>query len=196
MQDVDRKWLEDLWSVYGGRVWAYAARRVGRQLADDVVADVFLVAWRRRHLRPAEPLPWLYGVARRVLADHYRAESRRARLIERVGRQPHFNAGVDDSVSSSIWLASALAKLSDPDREALLLTAWEGLKPSEAAAVLGITAPAFRMRLNRPFGVLDTGPQATVTIEYWHGSSWQHVCTLGARPRRVYISATSTRMFL
>lgn len=149
MQDVDRKWLEDLWSAYGGRVWAYAARRVGRQLADDVVADVFLVAWRRRHLRPAEPLPWLYGVARRVLADHYRAESRRARLIERVGHQPHFNAGVDDDVAGSISMASALTQLSDADREALLLTVWEGLRPSEAAAVVDMTAPAFRMRLSR-----------------------------------------------
>lgn len=149
MQDVDRQWLEDLWSAYGGPVWAYAARRVGRQMADDVLADVFLVAWRRRQVRPTKPLPWLYGVARRVLADHYRAESRRALLIERVGHELYLNPGADDRVAGSMQLVSALAELSDPDREALLLTAWEGLKPSEAAVVLDVTAAAFRMRLSR-----------------------------------------------
>jgi RNA polymerase sigma-70 factor (ECF subfamily) len=149
MQDVDQKWLEDLWSTYSGRVWAYTARRVGRQLADDIVADVFLVAWRRHEQRPAKPLPWLYGVARRVLADYYRAESRRAHLIERVGHETPRDVGIDDDLAGSIRLASALAELSDADREALLLTAWEGLKPSEAAAVLDMTAPAFRMRLSR-----------------------------------------------
>lgn len=149
MQGGDRQWLEELWTAHGGRVWAYVARRVGRQLADDVVADVFLVAWRRRQLRPRKPLPWLYGVARRVLADHYRAESRRVRLVERIGHEPYLSSGVDDDVADSMRLESALAELSETDREALLLTAWEGLRPSEAAAVLDMTAAAYRMRLSR-----------------------------------------------
>ncbi len=149
MQDDDRQWLEELWANHGGRVWAYAARRVGRQLADDVVADVFLVVWRRRQPRPTKPLPWLYGVARRVLADHYRAESRRVRLVERAGHSASFRPGMADSVAASMGLEEALASLSHTDREALLLIAWEGLQPSEAAAVLDMTAAAFRMRLSR-----------------------------------------------
>jgi RNA polymerase sigma-70 factor (ECF subfamily) len=149
MIDADRRWVEELWSRYAGRVFAYAARRIGREFADDVVGDVFLVAWRRRSEQPRKELPWLYGVARRVLADRYRSETRRARLIERAGNQPRRVALVEDQVVGSMELAAALAELSEIDREAVLLTAWEGLSPGEAAAALDLTAPAFRMRLSR-----------------------------------------------
>lgn len=149
MSNNDRQWLEDLWSAYAGHVYAYAARRIGRAHADDVVADVFTVAWRRRHERPRRELPWLYGVARRVLSDHYRSEGRHTRLVERAIQEPTWNPPFDESVAESLELSSALADLSDPDRETLLLSAWEGLAPREAAAVLGIPASAFRMRLTR-----------------------------------------------
>lgn len=149
MSEVDTKWLEDLWSKHGGRVYAYAARRIGRELAEDVVGDVFLVAWRRRREQPRKELPWLYGVARRVLADRYRADSRWTRLVERAGSEPHNTALIEDEVVGSMELTTALAALSEIDREAVLLTAWEGLSPSEAAAALDLTAPAFRMRLSR-----------------------------------------------
>jgi len=149
MSDADRRWLEELWSNYASRIFAYAARRVGQQHADDVVSDVFVVAWRQRKQRPRKELPWLYGVARRVLADRFRAESRWERLIERAGNQPRLEEPLDDDVADRLRLAAALDKLAEPDREALLLTAWEGLKPSEAAVALAMTASAFRMRLTR-----------------------------------------------
>lgn len=157
MSDADGQWLEDLWSKHGGQVYAYAARRIGRELAEDVVGDVFLVAWRRRRERPRRELPWLYGVARRVLADRYRADSRRARLIERAGREPHDTPLLEDEVVGSMQLTIALAGLNDVDREALFLTTWEGLSASEAAAALDMAAPAFRMRLTRARRRLKTG---------------------------------------
>ena len=60
-----------------GRVHAYAARRVGSDAADDIAAETLLIAWRRREALPAEPLPWLYGIARSVVARHHHSGARR-----------------------------------------------------------------------------------------------------------------------
>lgn len=147
--DHDRRWLERLWAEHGDQVFAYAARRVGMTDAEDVVAEVFMVAWRHRSRRLRRELPWLYGVARNVIRDHYRSGRRRGRLLERVMSLP---ADLSDAVDADLdWIAvdSVLDTLSDDDREALLLTVWEGLSPREAAEVLGITSAAFRMRLSR-----------------------------------------------
>ena len=147
--DRDRRWLERLWAEHGDQVFAYAARRVGATEGEDVVAEVFVVAWRHRSRRPRHELPWLYGVARNVISDHYRSSRRRGRLLERVKSLP---ADSGDTIDADLdWIAvdSVLDSLSDDDREALLLTAWEGLKPREAAEVLGISSAAFRMRLSR-----------------------------------------------
>jgi RNA polymerase sigma-70 factor (ECF subfamily) len=143
----DRDWLEAMWNQHAGRVYAYAARRVGRDGADDVVADTFVVAWRNRMSRPSRELPWLYGVARRVIADRRRSGERLARLVDRLAEiAPASNTdGADDHLAA----AGALDSLSEEDREVLLLTAWEGLPAADAARVLGVTAPSYRMRLSR-----------------------------------------------
>jgi RNA polymerase sigma-70 factor (ECF subfamily) len=143
----DRDWLEAMWNQHAGRVYAYAARRVGRDGADDVVADTFVVAWRNRMSRPSRELPWLYGVARRVIADRRRSGERLARLVDRLADiAPASNTyGADDHLAA----AGALDSLSEEDREVLLLTAWEGLPAADAARVLGVTAPSYRMRLSR-----------------------------------------------
>lgn len=148
-EETDRKWLERLWAKHGDQVFAYAARRVGTADAEDVVADVFVVAWRHRSRRPRRELPWLYGVARKVLSDHYRSRQRRGRLLEKVGNLP-LNSRDDIAAHADLLaLDSVLDGLSDDDREALLLTAWEGLSPGEAAQVTGVSGAAFRMRLSR-----------------------------------------------
>jgi len=165
MSEVDTKWLEDLWSKHAGRVYAYAARRVGREPADDVVDDVFLVAWRKRREPPRNELPWLYGVARRVLADRYRAEARRARLIERAASEPRNPALMEDEVVGWLELTTALAELSEVDREAVLLTTWEGLSPRQAAAALDMAPPAFRMRLTRARRRLRSAMGGAATAE-------------------------------
>lgn len=147
-EETDRKWLERLWAKHGDHVFAYAARRVGASDAEDVVSDVFVVAWRHRSRRPRRELPWLYGVARKVLSDHYRSKQRRGRLLERVGSLPDSQESMPAHLDL-LALDSGLDQLSDDDREALLLTAWEGLSPGEAAQVVGVSGAAFRMRLSR-----------------------------------------------
>lgn len=151
MHDDDR-WFDDLWQRHAGRVWAYAARRVGRDAADDVVADTFVVAWRHRRRRPERDLPWLYGVARRVIAGRRRSEDRRRRLAERAAAETTTGPVTPDHPMAA---ADALARLSPRDREALLLTAWEGLAPEEAARALGISDVSYRMRLSRARRRLD-----------------------------------------
>jgi RNA polymerase sigma factor (sigma-70 family) len=131
-------------------VLAYATRRVTQPAdAADVVAETFLVAWRRhRDLPPGdEARLWLYGVARRVLANQHRGDARRERLRERLLSFAAASPGIDPSARLAV--REALAKLPEPDRELLMLTAWEGLEPREAASVLRISPAAVRTRLSR-----------------------------------------------
>ena len=135
-------------------VYAYAARRVDTDLAGDVVADTFLVAWRRRDRIPETPLPWLYGIARRVIANHRRSQRRTGALVYTLGRQmprPPNQVGEGSSVGRALPnpVLAAFQMLSTKEREVLALTAWEELRPFEAAAVMGCSAAAFRVRLHR-----------------------------------------------
>jgi RNA polymerase sigma factor (sigma-70 family) len=133
---------------------AYALRRVEQpDDAADVVAETFLIAWRRSHELPPDPEVrlWLYGVARRVLANFHRGGVRRERLGERLRQRLSAVFATDPGVEVPERLAvrSALARLSEPDREVLMLTAWEGLEPREVATVLGVSASVVRTRLSR-----------------------------------------------
>ena len=129
-------------------VRAYALRRVGPSLADDVVAEVFLVCWRRFEEVPADALPWLLGIARNVLGTLRRGEHRRAALRGRLAEietcGPSELAGIGDGV-----LAAAMARLSEDDRELLLLIAWEGLSTRALAASLGLRPSTVRVRVMR-----------------------------------------------
>ncbi|SCG41008.1 RNA polymerase sigma factor [Micromonospora humi] len=133
---------------------AYAMRRVGQpDDAADVVAETFLVAWRRSRDMPpeSEARLWLYGVARRVLANHHRGGMRRERLGERLRQRLRVAVAVDpgSEVPERLTVQAALARLGELDREVLMLTFWEGLEPREAAAVLDVKAAAVRTRLSR-----------------------------------------------
>lgn len=133
---------------------AYALRRAAAADAADVVADTFLVAWRRHDEMPDEPntLPWLYGVARRVLANQRRSRDRRTRLHERlrVGFI-EFDAREDraDDTAEFRRVATALNALSETDAELLRLTAWEGLSSTQLAAAMQLEPSAVRQRLRR-----------------------------------------------
>lgn len=123
----------------------FAVRRVGADAAPDVVADVFLVAWRRRDDLPADAVrAWLYGVAAKVVANHLRGETRRSRLRSRLAAEP-----VNGADSAHDRVGTALARLRPVEREVLRLTEWEQLDAAEAAAVLGCSPGAFRVRLHR-----------------------------------------------
>ncbi|GAA2633963.1 RNA polymerase sigma factor [Paractinoplanes durhamensis] len=143
--------------IYAGNfehLLAYATRRVDQPAdAADVVAETFLVAWRRHRDIPdgAEARLWLYGVARRVLSNHLRGGVRRDRLGVRL-RQRLTAADAPDpgtEVSDRLTVRAALARLGDLDREVLMLTVWEDLEPREAAVVLDVSPAVVRTRLTR-----------------------------------------------
>jgi RNA polymerase sigma-70 factor (ECF subfamily) len=136
--------LEQLFAAHAGAVRAYARRRIDPVSADDTVSEVFAIAWRRLDDVPEVSLPWLLGCARRVLAHQRRRLHRDVALAERLGRAPAQPAPRDDPV-----LGWALSQLNERDRELLLLIAWEGLDPAQAAQVLGCTRNALAVRLHR-----------------------------------------------
>jgi RNA polymerase sigma-70 factor (ECF subfamily) len=146
----DKRRHDALFAAHHDAVWRYAVRRVGDAGAEDVVAETFLVAWRRIDAVPEHELAWLLGVARRVIANQRRGQRRRANLTERIGRELELGAeeAREPRVPACAVLA-ALATLGERDQEVLRLVYWEGLSPSDAARALGCTAVALRVRLHR-----------------------------------------------
>jgi RNA polymerase sigma-70 factor, ECF subfamily len=138
--------VTELYERYAGAVHCYALRRSDREIADEVTAQVFTVAWRRRSELPAEPLPWLYGVARRVLADQRRAEARRRNLGARLRGEA---VRQDSPEFADRGLKEALGRLSSIDREVLLLRYWEELEPARIAAAIGCSRATTAVRLHR-----------------------------------------------
>jgi RNA polymerase sigma factor (sigma-70 family) len=150
MGDVDQVTWEWLYAEHADRVLAYARRRVGPQDAPDIVAETFLAAWRRKEAIPSDALPWLYAVARNVIANLRRAARRRDALGARLAFA--FPGGDDDPSRQSDERAdviSALRQLPPMEREALMLVTWEDLEPHRAAAALGCSSATLRVRLHR-----------------------------------------------
>jgi RNA polymerase sigma-70 factor (ECF subfamily) len=144
-QRADEERFAQVFDAHFRAVSAYALRRTTAAEAEDVVAETFLVAWRRLDELPEDPKAWLLGVARRVLANQRRAAGRRRALVDRMAGEP-LRTG---SAGSTAPVLQALARLSQPDREALLLTAWEGLSTAEGATAFGCSPTAFKVRLHR-----------------------------------------------
>ncbi len=134
---------------------AYARRRsFDHAEADDIVAEAYAVAWRRRADRNQEapPLPWLYGIAANVLRNSRRAGDRRLQLVERLQAQPDAadGAGIAGPVDApGVEIRDALGRLSFDDQEILRLVAWEGLSHAEAAEALGCSVNAVGIRIHR-----------------------------------------------
>jgi RNA polymerase sigma-70 factor (ECF subfamily) len=142
-----------LYDLHHRRVFAYAVSRAGRQLADEVVSEVFLIAWRRLEDIPAPALPWLLAVARNVVIEQFRAAARQqsiaAELRTWVSEAQRNLADVADQVTERLTVLTALAMLSEADRELLTLLAWQGLTPRQAAEVVGCSTPTLFVRLHR-----------------------------------------------
>jgi len=122
----------------------YVRRRVAADSVEDLVSETFLVCWRKLDEVPREPLPWLYAVARKLLANHYRAAAHR--------ELPGGARPADDAFSlieRDDVLARAFARLSEADREVLRLVAWEQLPLREVAGTLGCSQVACRVRFHR-----------------------------------------------
>jgi RNA polymerase sigma factor (sigma-70 family) len=142
--------LRGVFEAHYEAVLAYARRRTA-DLADaeDVVAETFIVVFRRLGDLPVQPderLPWLFGIARRIALNQQRSSRRRARLHERI------RAAIAHSQPPQTALPSvleAMDRLRETDREILRLVAWEGLSHAEVAGVLGISPNAAAIRLHR-----------------------------------------------
>ncbi|MBD2891225.1 ECF RNA polymerase sigma factor EcfG [Actinomadura sp. RB99] len=141
-----------LYDAHHPRVHAYAVSRVGVQAAEEITSETFCVAWRRVRDLPAEPLPWLLGIARNLLRESYRVRDRQDALARELrtwaaGQPPAGDVG--EAVAERAGMLRALAALPDGDRELLALVAWHGLSPGEAAKVIGCSKASFYVRLHR-----------------------------------------------
>jgi RNA polymerase sigma-70 factor (ECF subfamily) len=143
-----------LWTAHHGSVLAYCRRRASAEIAADAATATFAVLWRRIADAPNDPLPWLYAVARRELANGRRAQSRFGAFLSRLSND-RIVTGAElaaDPSSQAVDRSnarSALGRLRPDDRELLMLIAWEGLSPADAAASLGLSVPTFSVRLHR-----------------------------------------------
>jgi len=143
--------FESLFNEHYAAVHRYALRRAEAPLAEEVVNEAFLVAWRRLDEVPEEPLPWLYGTAKHVLANRRRDAARHARRIGAAAAESGETAARDpaDRLAERDAALRAFTGLSERDREALRLVAWERLSLADAARAAGVSRPAFAMRVHR-----------------------------------------------
>jgi RNA polymerase sigma-70 factor (ECF subfamily) len=138
-----------------GPVRRFLLRRMDPDDNEDATAEVFATAWRRWSDRRGEPLPWLYGIARKVAANHRRAHGRAEQLFQRVGEAAgrsvpdRQSSSAEDAVLARADALAALNTLSDTDRETLLLVSWDGLDAADAARVMGRSKAAFAVQLHR-----------------------------------------------
>lgn len=146
MRIDDERRFEAHFRRHAAQVHTFALRRIDPEAAQDVTAETFSIAWRRRSEMPTDPLPWLYRIARGVLSNERRAANRRVALGARLAAE---STAPVTSVEGSHELLQALAALRESDREALLLSAWEGLSVREAARAAGCSATTFAVRLHR-----------------------------------------------
>lgn len=147
-----------LFDRHAPRIHRYVTRRVGRDLADDLVAETFLAAFAKRdRYRTAyrDAGPWLYGIATNLIGQHHRDELRQLRIRHAAAADLNV-PGHADQVSGDVTarsvhglLAGALAGLPPGDRDVVLLIAWEQLTYQETAQALGIPVGTVRSRLNR-----------------------------------------------
>lgn len=163
----EQEWLEDLFDLHSRTVRAYAIRRVGPDAADDVVSEVFAVAWRKLKAIPDPALPWLLRTARHVILHERRSLARRLRVRSAVADNTTRHAIAAED-SSRALAESVLAQLPELDAEILRLTAWEGLTPKEIAQVLDLSDSAARNRLmrarRRAQRLLTDDPEPTLAV--------------------------------
>jgi len=126
-------------------------RGLSRADAEDVVGATLEIAWRKiDQVPPDDPLPWLYAVERNLLMNLRRANRRRSTLLGKLPIPgPHLPSDDESMNPDHEKLRAALRELDDDDQELLRLVAWDGLSPSQAAVVFGISAVAARTRLHR-----------------------------------------------
>jgi RNA polymerase sigma-70 factor (ECF subfamily) len=146
-----RQRFDSLFEAHKLDIASYCSWRTGSMAdAEDAVAEVFIIAWRKIDLIPSGEAAraWLYATARRVTANTRRSRRRGDALADRVRQERTFEEILPVSAESSA-VHEALAVLSEADREVLLLVEWEGLRPAELGGVLGCQEVTARGRLHR-----------------------------------------------
>ncbi|WP_214408810.1 RNA polymerase sigma factor [Sphaerisporangium fuscum] len=147
-----------LFTRHASALKRYVVRRLGIEPAEDIVAETFVVAFRRRasyDLAYGDARPWLYGIATNLIGRHRRDEINQYRALSRTGADPvmePFTDRVDQRVAVGAArgrLATALAGLPDGHRDALLLVTWGELTYEDAARSLGVAVGTVRSRVNR-----------------------------------------------
>ncbi|MEV7191578.1 RNA polymerase sigma factor [Streptomyces sp. NPDC093510] len=148
-----------LFDRHADSVYRYAARRLGPEAAEDLMADTFTTAFQQRHRYDparADARPWLFGIATNLISRHRRAEARRFKALAQVPAPvPHDEPVADLAVARAgaegirTDLAAALARLSARHRDVVLLVAWADLNYEEAAQALGVPIGTVRSRLHR-----------------------------------------------
>ncbi len=149
----------ELYDRHAAAIHRYLLRRLGAEVAEDLTADTFVSAFRSRSRFDATQAtgarPWLYGIASNLAGRHRRHEVRGLRALARTGIDPIAESWVEDAdqrleaQSTSRPLAQALAELSAPDRDVLLLVAWADLTYAETARALNVPVGTVRSRLHR-----------------------------------------------
>lgn len=157
-----------LYDAHHRQVHAYVRSHGDRQVADEIVSDTFMVAWRRRADIPSSPLPWLLGVARNLIREYIRRSARQMSADEHLQAWTATDQAIDsdpaDIVVERDGLLIALAQLHDDDRELLILIAWHGLSTAEAAEVIGCTTLTCSVRLHRARRRLEQAMASTTDV--------------------------------
>lgn len=170
MRPASEERFRSLYAAHYDHVLHFARRRTDPASAHDVVAETFLVAWRRLHDVPdgaGQALPWLYAVARNCLLNMTRGENRQRAVAVRLVTRSGIDRGEHaDSVGERLEMADAWQRLTPSEQEVLALAVWEDLTSPQAGKVLGISAAAYRVRLARARRALerhlDHSPAPTV----------------------------------
>jgi RNA polymerase sigma-70 factor (ECF subfamily) len=152
-----RTQFESLYQMHRLAVLAYCRRRTDATDADDVCSETFLAAWRRIDDLPPPPgtLPYLYGIAGRVLANHLRSVRRRSRLDEKLGNlgviPPADPLHLTMQSARDREVADAVRGLRPKDREIVMLYAWEDLPRETIAQMMGMSRTAIDQRIHRSY---------------------------------------------
>lgn len=142
-------WFTSIYATHHRDIVRYSVRRLADlEAATELAQEVFVVAWRRREQVPDYCLPWLYAVARRLLANEWRARRARPSPVP-LGDSVAGTSDQPEAVAAVADLWAALASLPERDQEILRLVGWEQLTVPEAATVLGCSRSAAAVRLHR-----------------------------------------------
>jgi RNA polymerase sigma factor (sigma-70 family) len=150
--ETNRQQFARVFRDHSGRVYRFARRHCDPATAQDITSETFTIAWRRFERVPPEPLPWLFAIARNVLRNQVRGDRRRDRLVASLTSSPatrRTGPAADLELLERARLTEALTRLTDREREALVLVAWDGFSTAQCATITGCSANAFAARLSR-----------------------------------------------